>query len=111
MKDTLQVTLPRSISLPDGSEADTAVLRMLTVKERNDLAKKFQGNANAFGFEQVKLRLLRLGDLSAPIDPGVIEALPAPIFDELQEATLALDLGFDTLESFRASEKYDGFRG
>jgi hypothetical protein len=111
MKDTLLVTLPRPFKLPDGSVAEDAVLRMLTVKERNELSKKFQGNANQFAFEQVRLRLERVGDLIAPIAKEIIDEMPAPVFDELQEGTLALDLGFESLETFRSSEKYDGFRG
>lgn len=110
MKDTMHVELPLPLDLPNGSTATDATVRMLTIKERMDLAKKYQGNALLFTFEALKLRLVRLGDLSAPVDKAVIESLPAPIFDELNEATLGLDLGFDSLDAFRASDKYDGFR-
>ena len=110
-KDTLTVELPIPATLPDGSEAKDAVLRVLTIKERMDLAKKFQGNALMFAFESLRVRLLRLGDLGSPLPKEVIEDLPAPSFDELQEAALGLDLGFETLAEFRASEKYAEFQG
>lgn len=110
-KDTITVELPIAATLPTGEEAKTAVLRVLTIKERMDLAKKYQGNQLMFAFESLRVRMLRLGDLSGPIAREVVEELPAPSFDELQEAALGLDLGFTTLEEFRASEKYAEFQG
>lgn len=110
MKDTMLVELPIHFELPNGERATDATIRLLTIKERMDLAKKYQGNALLFTFEALRLRLVRLGEMTAPIDKAVIESLPAPVFDELNEATLGLDLGFETLELFRSSEKYEGFR-
>ena len=110
-KDTIIVELPIPATLPDGSEANDAVLRVLTIKERMDLAKKYQGSQLMFAFESLRVRLQRLGDLSGPISREVVEELPAPTFDELQEAALGLDLGFTSLTDFRASEKYSEFQG
>lgn len=110
MKDTMHIELPLPVELPNGEKATDATIRLLTIKERMDLAKKYQGNALLFTFEALRTRLVRLGGMGGPIVKEVVEGLPSPVFDELNEATLGLDLGFESLEEFRASDKYEGFR-
>lgn len=110
MKSTIEVKLPMPVELPGGEVAEVAVIRMLKLKERRELRKRYANSPEDYANEALYARLIRLGSLSAPVPRELIDDLEAPIYDELQEATLAQDLGYDTLDEFRKSDRYDGFR-
>lgn len=104
---TMTVKLPIKVALPDGSEAEDAVIRMLTVRERNELVAKYKGDPSRLVLHNVHKRLVRLGDLENP-PLEVVEELPTRVFDYLVDATLALEEGYEDVESFRQSRRNQG---
>lgn len=105
-KNTMDVSLPFAVSLPDGSVAEDAVVGLFSVRDRNELNRKYKGQPDLFNCNLLARRLLRLGKLEKPVAAEVIEELPTPVFDFLMEACYALDMGYESVEAFRSSEEY-----
>jgi len=107
-KSTIEVQLPHPFDLPGGEVADTAVIGLMTIKDRRELQRRFPSDKKADDrlLWIVKKRLVRLGPLDAPIDDEIIDMMPTSDFDYLLEAMWALDAGYDSVEAFRESDDY-----
>ena len=104
---TMTVKLPLAVDLPDGTKAEEAVIRMLTVRERNELVARYRNDPTRLVLHNVHKRLVRLGDMENP-PLEVVEELPTRVFDYLVDATMALEEGYEDVEAFRQARRDRG---
>jgi len=112
MDHVLEVKLPFSFKHPEtGEEIDSAVIGLMKVRDRIDISKKFPNPAKAYDdmvLYALQRRLIRLGSLDSPVPREILLEMPTSNLDYLVDAMAALDMGFDSVEAYRESDKYPG---